>query len=270
MRKPHKSATKKAAPGSRNTGCSAGHNAPDADEENLDISNGELIDPDVITGLNPRQELFCQHIALGQDAGTAYKLAGYEPGKKGGAALHVRAKGDMSPHRASTYDSGQEMLSNPRIRARIRVLHTDLERRNEELRRASQIKWAVDTSKVTQMLAEDRHFARTGELNLRDENNNRTDGCTGVPPEWRPDARAAVQATMGIAKLHGLLVDRKEVTVVDAMQNMNNDELMEMIERMQAQLGPLIDVPVSSAPTAESKYSREITAQDILTYTDET
>lgn len=218
---------------------------------------------DPVTGLNDRQETFCRLIIAGRTHGAAYEEAGYDVGVNGGVTLQKRAAGDITTHRPISDNLANKLLQTPKIKARLVALHAEHQKNLDIMRQAAVDRWSISVEKTTIMLMEDRHFARTGELSLRDPSGHRTDNCEGPPQDWRPDPRAAVQASMGIAKLHGLLVDRKEVTVIDAMQNMNNDELIAFIAKMQSQLGPVIDVPVSSSPVSPSRYSRMITAEVI-------
>jgi hypothetical protein len=221
---------------------------------------------DPITGINSRQEAFCRFITSGYSVADAYESAGYEVGVNGGSTLSKRAKGDITAVRPAAANLGNKLLRLPKIKARLHALAIEKQEQADRLRAIAVEKWAIDVEKTTKMLLEDRHFARTGELSLpeQDENGLPLKASASNPPQdWRPDARAAVQATMGIAKLHGLLIDRKEVTVIDAMQNMNNNELVNFIAKLQAQLGPVIDVEVNSEPGEKSRFSRMITAEVI-------
>jgi len=153
-------------------------------------------------------------------------------------------------------------MQNPKVKKRLADLRKMQQDDVEVQREALTEKYVMDLEHMTVMLLEDRHFARTGELALRGPDGEIEDK-TGPSGDWRPDARAAVQATMGLAKLHGLLIDRKEVTVIDAMKGMNNNELLEFIGRLQEQLGPVIDVPVNSDSRSDSRFSRMITAETL-------
>jgi phage terminase small subunit len=79
---------------------------------------------------------------------------------------------------AATDANASRLISNDKIVARI-----------AELRRPLAISMAVTLESITEMLREDRELAR--------QNNQ---------------VGAAVAAAMGIAKLHGLVIDKAEVT----------------------------------------------------------
>jgi hypothetical protein len=215
---------------------------------------------DPITGLNSRQEAFCRFIVAGYGNGEAYEAAGYNIGVNGGQPMHSRAKGEGGL-RPTAQNLAAKLMRLPHIKARILALSKEQQVNVDRMRSLAIERWAIDVEKTTKMLLEDRHFARTGELSLRDENGMKTD-TDEAPPDWRPDPRAAVQATMGLAKLHGLLIDRKEVTVIDAMQNMNNDELINFIGKLQSQLGPVIDVECSPVGTMSRRITSEVIDAD--------
>lgn len=215
------------------------------------------------TGLNWRQEQFCRFYVSGLTTAQAYESAGFDVGSKTGKKLSNRAPGDGVAQRPTAENLARKLLRHPHVKARINQLKMEQAAIAEQQRLNFIDRWSIDMEKMTIMLMEDRHYARTGELALRDAEGNRTDEQAGPPQDWRPDPRAAVQATMGLAKLHGLLIDRKEVTVIDAMQNMNNNELLEFIGKMQSKLGMTIDVQADPA-FPPSKMSRSITAQDVV------
>lgn len=205
-----------------------------------------------LTSLNRRQEQFCAYVVAGYTYEAAYVAAGYDVGANGGRTF-IGADG----RKTAAAFLGAKLARNPFVKKRIEALQIEQSERNEVMRNELAERWRIDVEKTTIMLLEDRHFARTGQLSLPDENGKRAADSGDPPPDWRPDPRAAVQATMGLAKLHGLLVDRKEVTVIDAMQNMNNIELMGFIAKLQAQLGPVIDVPVTESPPRGEPSGRE-------------
>jgi len=214
-----------------------------------------------LTSLNRRQEQFCAYVVAGYTYEAAYVAAGYDVGANGGRTF-LGADG----RKTAAAFLGAKLARNPFVKKRIEALQIEQSERNEVMRNELAERWRIDVEKTTIMLLEDRHFARTGQLSLPDEKGRRSADSSDPPPDWRPDPRAAVQATMGLAKLHGLLVDRKEVTVIDAMQNMNNAELMGFIARLQAQLGPVIDVPVVDAPAAAPeppRLSRSVSPDDV-------
>jgi hypothetical protein len=218
---------------------------------------------DPITGLNARQEAFCRYVTAGYPVAEAYESAGYDVGANGGRLLNSRAEGDDAALRPAATNLGNKLLRLPKIKDRLRALALEQQKNIDRMRAIAMERWAIDIDKTTKMLLEDRHFARTGELTLPDldaEGNPVKRPPEAPPQDWRPDARAAVQATMGLAKLHGLLIDRKEVTVIDAMQNMNNNELIGFIAKLQAQLGPVIDVEVDSSPAEPSRLSKMMDA----------
>lgn len=84
---------------------------------------------------------------------------------------------------------------------------------------------------VTQMLLNDREFNRTGRVAYED-------GAPDAPTPlgWRPDGRAVVQATQTLASIHGLVTKRSEVTVVNAVEKMRDDELIDFIQQLGEKL----------------------------------
>jgi hypothetical protein len=92
-------------------------------------------------------------------------------------------------------------------------------------------KYQIDLERVTRMLLNDREYARTGKLLYED----------GRPDEMPPDKakldpRAAVQATMALGAMHGLVTKRTEVTIVDSVERMRDDELIDFIDKLRSKL----------------------------------
>jgi phage terminase small subunit len=172
-----------------------------------------LVDPD--TFLNPQQEAFCQEYVRHWDATVAASRSGYSE------------------------TSGPGLLANKNVRVRIEVLIKQQRRKMEKMREESARECKIDLNRVTQMLLRDREAALTGRVHL--------EGREPEPPheKWRPDNRAAVQATMGIAQLHGLLIKRTEVTVIDVMEQMNDYELIDFVQKLKDKLADTITIDVS-------------------------
>lgn len=116
---------------------------------------------------NSRRERFAQAVAEGSSASEAYAAAGYKPCRQAASRL----------------------LSNVDVQARI----AELQERNVQ-------HTGMTVEKITQMLIEDRKFARE-----------------------HKQAGPASQATERLARLHGLYVDRSEI---DARQRIVTDQPM--------------------------------------------
>lgn len=214
------------------------------------------------TGLNPKQEAFCQHFVRNWDYVAAYKEAGYDCSPK-------PTTRDEDHLKRTIRRSAICLANRPAVKERLDVLQKEQTiEHNKNLvhaRATLSDKYQMNLEKLTLLLLEDRHFARTGELKLPDQpepvrNPNERWGQTAAPgtpaypgypnlhapvqtsDSWRPDARAAVQATMGLAKLHGLLIDKAEITVQGSITRMSNDELLSFIQKCHEQIGPVIDV----------------------------
>jgi uncharacterized Zn finger protein (UPF0148 family) len=115
-------------------------------------------------------------------------------------------------------------------------------------------KYKIDLEHVTRMLLNDREYARTGKLLYED------DRAEEAPPDKaKLDPRAAVQATHDLAVLHGLMVKRTEVTIVDSVEKMRDDELVDFIEKLGEKLEsyktiearPRADLPLIEQPEPE-------------------
>lgn len=223
------------------------------------------------TGLNPKQEAFCQLYTQGWDYVAAYKGAGYDSVNK--ATCTSEDQLTRRIRRAALC-----LADRPAVKARIDVLQKEqtiaFNKKRDRARAALSDKYQMNLERLTLLLLEDRHFARTGEMKLPDQSEpvrdpNERLGQTpiagnpsypGYPhnmtpdqrasAEWRPDARAAVQATMGLAKLHGLLIDKAEITVQGSITRMSNEELLSFIQKCHQEIGPVIDV----APNPNVEY----------------
>lgn len=175
------------------------------------------IDPE--TGLNPKQEAFCHAYVRYWNPSEAAKQVGYT-GQNGAALM---AKKDV-----------KRRIDELIVRARRRQ-DVELERLPKDMK--------MDIARVTQMLLRDREAALTGRVQLEGREPE------PVPDNWKIDSRSAVGATMGIAQLHGLLIKRTEITIIDAMAAMNDQELIDFVNKMQAKLSGVITIdanPISS------------------------
>jgi phage terminase small subunit len=164
------------------------------------------------TGLNPQQELFCQEYVLCWNPYEASKAVGY------------------------TASNGTTLMANKNVQRRIDELIVKARRRQDEALENLPKDMKMDLARVTRMLLHDREAALTGRVRLRGKEPE------PVPSNWKMDNRAAVQATMGIAQLHGLLIKRTEVTIIDAMAGMNDQELLDFVNKMQAKLSGVITI----------------------------
>ena len=205
---------------------------------------------DPITGLTSQEEMFCQYLMTGATLSDAVLKAGFNVGEK-----------ELDPAKAAAARSarGSDIKKDPRVKKRLEDL-TQEKQQNIEMQKASlSDRFQMNLEKLTMMLMEDRHFARTGELTLDpveappappQKEIIPADQPGGWRPEiiperesgWRPDARAAVQATMGLAKLHGLLIDKAEITVQGSITRMSNDELLQFIQKVHQEIGPIVEV----------------------------
>lgn len=183
------------------------------------------------TGLVPRQELFCQYIVAGQTLAEATKLAGYQ------ITSAATTKRDIDQYWS---ERGAKIRKAPLVQARIGVLMAEQAEELAKQRNKLSDKFQMNIERLTEMLLQDRHFARTGKLTM-DENAK-------VQPDHRPDARAAVQASMGLAKLHGLLIDKSEITVQGSITRMSNEELLRFINTVHQEIGPMIEVEALEVP----------------------
>lgn len=208
---------------------------------------------DPITGLNKRQELFCRFYVSGHTMADAYLAAGYDVGANGSVGAQ---RTDINTIRPTAELLAQKLLGLPKIKDRVAALQREESERMEEARRQLREEYFYDIEKATKLLMEDRHYARTGELGLPNDRTMTEAERKSIPEGWRPDPRAAVQATGLIAKLHGLMIERREITVVDSMAAMTNEELLQFITQLQKSLPPLVDVSTSQG-------SRMITGKDI-------
>jgi phage terminase small subunit len=122
--------------------------------------------------INPKYERFAQLISEGKSGTEAYIAAGHEVSRK-----------------TAGVNASRLLKDNPEIKARVEEL---LARRADiEIAASEKAIEALAMTKehLTEMLKADRELART---------------------EGKPEA--AVAAVMAMAKLHGLLVDKKHVT----------------------------------------------------------
>lgn len=183
------------------------------------------------TGLVPRQELFCQYIVAGQTLAEATKLAGYQ--------ITSAATGKRDVDQYWT-ERGAKIRKSPLVQKRIGVLMAEQTEVIAKQRNALSDKFQMNIERLTEMLLQDRHFARTGKLSLADD--------AEIQPDHRPDARAAVQASMGLAKLHGLLIDKSEITVQGSITRMSNEELLRFIDTVHKEIGPMIEIEALEIP----------------------
>jgi hypothetical protein len=195
------------------------------------------------TGLVPRQELFAQYIAAGHTLEKAMQDAGY----------HITTDGLTRTEAHQRWGSaGNKLRKKPKIKARIEQLMAEQAAVIEVQRNKLSDKFQMNLEKLTLMLMEDRHFARTGELSLPDQPQIK-DHTKG--PDWRSDARAAVQATMGLAKLHGLLIDKAEITVQGSISRMSNEELLQFIQKVHSEIGPVLEVGADVEQNPQVEYT---------------
>ena len=188
------------------------------------------------TGLNHRQELFAQYIVAGRTLADAVRLAGYQIKEPPSNPRDLEQKWTIR---------GTRLRKLSGVAARIDHLMAEQAEVIAKQRNALSDKFQMNIEKLTIMLLEDRHFARTGELSLPGAApvKDHTKG-----PDWRSDARAAVQASMGLAKLHGLLIDKAEVTVQGSISRMSNEELLQFIHKVHTEIGPVVELTASTLP----------------------
>ena len=167
------------------------------------------------TFLNPQQERFCEEYVRCWNAEQAAVNAGYAPGHH------------------------QTLMVNKPVRAHIETLIKRQRRKMEKAREDAAKDCKMDLTRVTNMLLRDREAALTGRVHLEGMEPE------PVPGNWKMDPGAAVRATMGIAQLHGLLIKRTEVTVIDVMEQMNDYELVDLIEQLKEKLSKTITIDVS-------------------------
>jgi phage terminase small subunit len=199
------------------------------------------------TGINPKQEQFCQNYVRGWDYVKAYKEAGYDSVNE--ATCETKDQLTRRYRRAAIC-----LANRPAVKKRIDELQAEQTASVNAQRLAMTDKYAMNIERLTLMLLEDRHFARTGELALpgAEQIKDHTKGS-----DWRSDARAAVQATMGLAKLHGLLIDKAEITVQGSISRMSNEELLQFISKVHSEIGPIVEVTANAAPTAPRQIEAE-------------
>ena len=125
-------------------------------------------------------------------------------------ATQAAIRAGYSPKTA--YSQGQRLLKNVEVAEAVRAKEVRLSRKIE-----------VTVAFLTEELEEARVLAM--------ENGQ---------------ASAAVQATMGKAKLHGLLVDRSEVKM---MSDMTLEQVRERIKQIEAELAALDGDDAVQAPT---------------------
>jgi hypothetical protein len=195
------------------------------------------------TGLVPRQELFCQYIVAGRTLAEATQLAGYQITEKAGATTKRDAEQAWAIR-------GTRIRKTPLVQARIGVLMAEQAEELSKQRSKLSDKFQMNLERLTEMLLQDREFARTGKLSL--------DPGAEIQPDHRPDARAAVQASMGLAKLHGLLIDKSEITVQGSITRMSNEELLTFINTVHQEIGPMIEVTAKEIAEAPKPTPRRL------------
>jgi hypothetical protein len=185
-----------------------------------------------LNGLTRRQELFAEYLVAGHSLEECVTLAGYK-----------EEVGHMTPLEKQRRLSarGTKMVKNGRVQKFIQELRAQQLEKNLKEKAHLSDKYAMNIEKLTLMLLEDRHFARTGELQLPNQEGPIRNPAER-PTDGRFDARAAVQATMGLAKLHGLLIDKAEVTVQGSISRMSNEELLQFISTVHREIGPILEV----------------------------
>jgi hypothetical protein len=106
-----------------------------------------------------------------------------------------------------------------------------LEKAKQKAQAAVAKDYKIDIEHVTRMLLNDREYARTGKLLYED-------GRPDEPPPDRAklDPRAAVQATQSLAAMHGLVTKRTEITIVNTIEKMRDDELIDFIGKLKEKL----------------------------------
>jgi hypothetical protein len=167
------------------------------------------------TFLNPQQERFCEEYVRCWDVQAAAATAGYNPA------------------------NGQNLMNKKPVRAHIETLIKRQRQRMEKAREDAARECKMDLTRVTNMLLRDREAALTGRVHLEGMDPE------PVPANWKMDPGAAVRATMGVAQLHGLLIKRTEVTVIDVMEQMNEYELVDFVEKLKEKLAKEITIDVS-------------------------
>lgn len=103
------------------------------------------------------------------------------------------------------YDAENMKESTIRVKAFELLQNGKITERLEQARESSQKRHDISIAKLTEMLLEDRELARKVE-----------------------SPAAAVSAVMAIGKLHGLVVDKKEVTRKRDASDFDDDELLEI------------------------------------------
>jgi phage terminase small subunit len=103
------------------------------------------------------------------------------------------------------YDAENMKESTIRVKAFELLQNGKITERLEQVRESSQKRHDITIARLTEMLIEDRELARKVE-----------------------SPAAAVSAVMAIGKLHGLVVDKKEVTRKRDASDFDDDELLEI------------------------------------------
>lgn len=182
-----------------------------------------------LNGLTRRQELFAEYNVAGYPLHECVKMAGYKHELAGLTKdeAHIRLAA-----------RGAKLAKIPQVAEFMEKLRAEQLENNKKQKAHLSDKYQMNLEKLTVMLLEDREFARTGQLALPGHEPQKDRETS----DWRPDARAAVQATMGLAKLHGLLIDKAEVTVQGSISRMSNEELLQFIQTVHHEIGPVIEV----------------------------
>jgi phage terminase small subunit len=113
--------------------------------------------------------------------------------------------GNASQAYRTAYDAGNMKDSAIHANAYKLLQHTEIAQRLEAARESAQKRHDITVARLTDMLLEDRELARKVE-----------------------SPAAAVSAVLAIGKLHGLIVDKKEVTRKRDASDFDDDELAEI------------------------------------------
>ena len=170
---------------------------------------------DFDTMLTPREEALCQEYILcgnHKEAAKKISMAGAEASK---------------------------VMRRPRVRDRIEVLLKEHRQRLEEARVKVADRYQIDLERITRMLLHDREAALTGRVHLEGREPE------PIPANWRMDLGAAAKMTLGLAQLHGLMIKRTELTVIDRFEKMNDYEIVDFIGDLQSKLADVITIDAS-------------------------
>lgn len=138
-----------------------------------------------------------------------------------------------------------EKMASRSYKIRERASKLRKERLADRAKARSQVAktYKVDIEHATRMLLNDREYARTGKLLYEDGRPDES-----APDKAKLDPRAAVQATMAIASLHGLVTKRSEITISGAIEVMKDDELIDFIDKVKAKLEHYETIDLNAAP----------------------